>query len=1393
MTIDVQRLSLEQEGAIHNYGNLTLVVSSMGADGISSGVSQGKHNVIHNTGRGFMRIVATMEQQSYALLTNHFSFHNGVVLIVGHLNMTDVTATSRSTMSVQAASHLSLYNAHLAGSLHTEEDSQVRIMDGCSLVSLAVAGTGSFVIGGDSTLDSVNVVGDMLVMFGEKDARPVAVTIHGTITFGTSAIVHVVNVHFFATTGFAKLFSYGTNLLDYAHCAFTANMVIQASAVSVIYGNFSEFRLQKPNHFTSLLGPPDSSFYIIDTSSFQQGTDEAAVDAATAESASSLTPAVTTSSIDAFGHRRCEHTFRFAEFVKISGHMFVHGCLSIPVGGLLNGWVRPMRDARDWQALREAVCSPLLLHTPSLCSPTFPIPTPLYSGIVLSGEMLLRRHIELDELRLVAATVRAIDGVVLTLRTGLFVDNASTITFQKGAAITTPLLEISGGGSVAFAALADTFIEGNVSIQPHGVLELMEDTAGCQLDLHLNGSLHVSTEGAVRCVPLLHAESFKAEVSLNKTSDRGRIRLGGLPLDIPCPAGLVKDYVQRRQMLSLFWMSEEAKFSLDEEQLPTAVMLRGVTIALLLSVVLFCGFVRLRGSTLAQWRDDLLMPSPLRLTLTWHELSYSTMNYVCFCTVALTYVQNTLVAFHPSMAAPLPLAGMFSMRSIGVLMPHRLVRVHHANVAYLTTILVSAVTFAVSQRPLKRRPMLMNWHLQILQYVLECLDSGTIFIVGMLSLFHIPIVSFVMDGIACSTLWQDVPSCHEFDNRTTFILAFAAFLSVAVLEPFTVSNMQMRMSRVDLKVKSAWMFLMHNVNILEILLWKVFYGSAGKTAACVGFFHVLYLLLNWVSPPTAYTNINRFLLHMRIFLIIVVATILYHDLRAFRGSISSCTDGDFMFKCVFAVTAIGIFVSFWINVLYARASNESVGDASIDALRRSLAQIRSRIADLKMEVFASGDATDRENTLNAIARLRIEFLEKQERYRYETHRMLRAFYVGAQGADTVAVSAGPSSLLARREYDDFVSAASIAPHSPSSTYSLLTTEEMEIFSCGPALGKGSYGTVYLGILSSGRLVAVKYVNVLNENLEVLESVKAEVDVLKQLSHPNIIRYYGAHMMGDTMLVFMEFAVGGSLTSILRKFSELTEAVMQLYTYQILRGLQYLHYKGVVHRDIKGENILIDGLGVAKLADFGCSKSLANVANGSHVGCGTLVGSPFWMAPEVIRSEAYGTKADIWSVGCTVVEMLNRGEPPWREEFDNVYSAMFYVGSTNDIPQIPEETSDVCRDFLYHCFERDVAKRATADELLRHPWLAAVAASRGNDSVSDLTSLASVLRELAHVADRLLHAFVDILHHHRCPAFRRAPAQRPHGRQDRQAGGRVAPHVDGRHPVGRQQPRGLHRG
>jgi len=145
---------------------------------------------------------------------------------------------------------------------------------------------------------------------------------------------------------------------------------------------------------------------------------------------------------------------------------------------------------------------------------------------------------------------------------------------------------------------------------------------------------------------------------------------------------------------------------------------------------------------------------------------------------------------------------------------------------------------------------------------------------------------------------------------------------------------------------------------------------------------------------------------------------------------------------------------------------------------------------------------------------------------------------------------------------------------------------------GELIGAGSFGKVYIGLNeSTGVLMAVKEVNINNEK-EAL-GLQQEIDLMKSLSHENIVRYLGSELDSESNMfyIFTEWVPGGSITSILNKFGRLTESVVKKYTRQILIGLDFLHRKGVVHRDIKGANVLVDDRGVIKLADFGASKVL----------------------------------------------------------------------------------------------------------------------------------------------------------------------------------------------------------
>uniref|UniRef100_A0A7S1X2H0 Protein kinase domain-containing protein n=1 Tax=Tetraselmis chuii TaxID=63592 RepID=A0A7S1X2H0_9CHLO len=193
-------------------------------------------------------------------------------------------------------------------------------------------------------------------------------------------------------------------------------------------------------------------------------------------------------------------------------------------------------------------------------------------------------------------------------------------------------------------------------------------------------------------------------------------------------------------------------------------------------------------------------------------------------------------------------------------------------------------------------------------------------------------------------------------------------------------------------------------------------------------------------------------------------------------------------------------------------------------------------------------------------------------------------------------------------------------------------------------------------------------------------------------------------------IFLEFVPGGSIASLLAKFGSFTESVIRVYTKQILLGLEFLHTHQIMHRDIKGANILVDNSGVVKLADFGASKKIEDLVTVDS-GCKSIKGTPYWMAPEVITQTGHGRQADIWSVGCTVIEMAT-GKPPWSQHFPVPMSAMFHIASSKHPPPLPERLSPEARDFLMLCFNRVPKERPNATRLLQHPFLSAALSSSG---------------------------------------------------------------------------------
>ncbi|XP_028730768.1 mitogen-activated protein kinase kinase kinase 19 [Peromyscus leucopus] len=272
----------------------------------------------------------------------------------------------------------------------------------------------------------------------------------------------------------------------------------------------------------------------------------------------------------------------------------------------------------------------------------------------------------------------------------------------------------------------------------------------------------------------------------------------------------------------------------------------------------------------------------------------------------------------------------------------------------------------------------------------------------------------------------------------------------------------------------------------------------------------------------------------------------------------------------------------------------------------------------------------------------------------------------------------------------------------------LKHEEAIFWTKGEILGRGAYGTVYCGLTSLGQLIAVKQVALDTSDKLATEKeyrkLQEEVDLLKALKHVNIVAYLGTCLEENTVSIFMEFVPGGSISSIINRFGPLPETVFCQYTRQILQGVAYLHENCVVHRDIKGNNVMLMPTGTIKLIDFGCAKRLAWAGlNGTHSDMlKSMRGTPYWMAPEVINESGYGRKSDIWSIGCTVFEMAT-GKPPLAS-MDRM-AAMFYIGAHRGLmPPLPDRFSESAADFVRLCLTRDQHERPSALQLLKHSFL-----------------------------------------------------------------------------------------
>lgn len=222
--------------------------------------------------------------------------------------------------------------------------------------------------------------------------------------------------------------------------------------------------------------------------------------------------------------------------------------------------------------------------------------------------------------------------------------------------------------------------------------------------------------------------------------------------------------------------------------------------------------------------------------------------------------------------------------------------------------------------------------------------------------------------------------------------------------------------------------------------------------------------------------------------------------------------------------------------------------------------------------------------------------------------------------------------------------------------------------------------------------------------ERVQQLMKEIQVLKKLNHENIVHYIGSELVDQQFFIYLEYINQGSIRQVYQKQGPIPEKCIRIYTQQILKGLNYLHENHVAHCDLKAANILVDTKGMVKLSDFGCSKVFENSLSVSDVST-AIRGSLPWTAPEVLRNKGYRRKADIWSVGCTVIEMATADSPLGKQKFDSDFDAIIKIANCVRKPEIPTNVSAECQDFIKRCLQVDYDARPTARELLEHPFVA----------------------------------------------------------------------------------------
>eukprot|EP00744_Colponema_vietnamica_P014309 GILI01020032.1.p1 GENE.GILI01020032.1~~GILI01020032.1.p1 ORF type:complete len:517 (+),score=109.31 GILI01020032.1:115-1665(+) len=306
------------------------------------------------------------------------------------------------------------------------------------------------------------------------------------------------------------------------------------------------------------------------------------------------------------------------------------------------------------------------------------------------------------------------------------------------------------------------------------------------------------------------------------------------------------------------------------------------------------------------------------------------------------------------------------------------------------------------------------------------------------------------------------------------------------------------------------------------------------------------------------------------------------------------------------------------------------------------------------------------------------------------------------GVSQAEINANPTAAFGCIEYHKFGPKPPPKLHEFQSelqtTANFLEADPIAQYDVIKKVGEGASGSVYIcKDRATGQQFALKSVKVRKESE--LQDIRNEIALMKLSEHPNVVRCFETYAFSNALWLVLELMDAGCLTDVVRHYAgRIPENSMAFVCREVLRALLFLHSSHRMHRDLKSDNILVSSSGEVKLGDFGYAAQLTQeIATRTSV-----VGTPCWMAPELIMGQDYDTAVDLWSLGVVLWEMAE-GDPPYLNE--NPVKALFLI-ATRQPPELPAgKWSKKMQSFLARCLQKDPKKRATAQELLEHPFIA----------------------------------------------------------------------------------------